>query len=283
MTTTRYVVVGVCLLASVGCEQIDPVSGPDPTPPSVSPVVPPDVPKTGELRMLELPPAMRWDVRGGGLETSADPHGVAAASTMAPMIDDYFVAVSWGGTATLEGWAFMTFFANWAQQELELTVYKSGSLLTTRRWAETGSSVLPRSAAAITAGAVNVGVQCGAVGNGQSSHSAEMRLYTTQGWTAVARSNVSDASVAEQAECSPPPICDVRPQTAVSANARVTARAAEAILATNIDQCAPTSPPGGGEQDGESGGEVCYEVWLVYPDTGYELYLGDVCYGQYAT
>ena len=282
MTTTRYVVVGVCLLTAVACEQIDPVTGPDPTPPTTAPVTPADVPGTGTLQLLELPATMRWDGPGVTSGTGANQDGVAAASTMAPMINDYFVVVGWGGTATLEGYAFMTFFANWAQQELELFIYREGSLLATRRWVETGSSILPRQSGALTTGALNVGVSCGAVGNGQSSHIAEVRLYTTQGWTAVARDNVSGASVAEQAKCAPPPICDLRPQTAVSSNARVTPRAAEAITTSDIDQCAPTSPPGG-DQSGESGGEVCYEVWLVYPDTGTEIYLGDVCYGDYAT
>lgn len=279
MTTTRYVVVGVCLLASIGCEQIDPVSGPDPTPPPIAPIVPADLPEAGELRMFDLPVAMQPEAPGLG--TTTDPQ--VAASTMAPIIDDYFVVVGWGGTATLEGWAFMSFYANWAQQELELTIYKNGSLLGTRRWVETGSSVLPRSAGALTDGSLNVGVKCGASGNGHSNHAAEVRLFTPLGWTSVARSNVSGTSVAEQAECPPPPICDLRPATSVSSNARVTARAAEPLLATDIDQCAPTTPPGGGEQDGEGGGEVCYEVYLVYPDTGQEIYLGDVCYGEYAT
>jgi len=283
MTTTRYVVVGVCLLASIGCEQIDPVTGPDPTPPSNAPVAPADVPETGTLQLLELPATMRWvGPDGTSFGTAADRDGVVAASTMAPMINDYFVVVGWGGTATLEGWAFMTFFANWAQQELDLFIYREGSQLASRRWVETGSSIIPRQAAAITSGALNVGVSCGAVGNGQSSHVAEVRLYTTQGWTAVARDNVSDASVAEQAKCAPPPTCDLRPQTAVSSNARLTARAAAHITTSDIDQCAPTSPPGG-DQSGDSGGQVCYEVWLVYRDTGHETYLGDICYGEYAT
>ena len=75
----------------------------------------------------------------------------------------------------------MTFFANWAQQELELAVYRAGALVGRQTWVEEGSSFLPKQSGALTAGSLNVGISCGAVGNGNSRHAVEIRIFTSHG------------------------------------------------------------------------------------------------------
>ncbi len=285
--TTRVAVVGLALLACLGCDQTDQVSGPDPTPPSAPDMKPPLAPGTQPLRLVELPASQRWDMasRPAPRFTSDIALGqtVPAEYQVAPYISSWFVSVTWSGS-TLNGYAYMSFTGNWAEQVLDLRIYKNGSLLAQNTWTETGSSVYPRQSGAVTRGSLNAGVSCGGRGNANSKHAAEVRLFTTQSWTTLARANVSDSDVAAQADCPPPPTCELKPQTSVSSSARFRAAPGGIVAGAGIEQCTnPIPPSGGGGGSSDSGGKVCYEVWLVYPGTGVEYYLGDVCYGDYAT
>ena len=112
----------------------------------------------------------------------------------------------------------------------------------------------------------------------------EVRLLTAQTWSTIGRNNTSDTDGAAQAECPPPPTCTLTPQTSIGSSARLRAYLSPQLTASDFEQC-PNPPPPGGGGPGDSGskGSVCYEVWLVYRDTGVEIYLGDVCYEVYAT
>lgn len=285
--TTRCAVVGLALIASVGCDQIDPVSGPDPTPAPVTNIKPPPTAGTGPLQLFDLPTSLRWKMAAvpghGSMANVAANETIPAEYQLPPEINSWFVSVSFGGTSTFSGYASMTFYANWAQQDLELRIYNAGALLAHNRWTETGSSIWPKQSGAFTAGSLNAGVSCGASGNGNSSHAAEVRLYTSQAWTTLARVHQTDSDVAIQDDCPPPPNCELKPQTSVSTSARFRGHASGAVTASDFEQCSDPVPPGGGSADPGEGGYVCYEVWLVYPDTGVEIYLGTVCYEEYAT
>ena len=281
--TTRHAVVGLILIAPIGCDQIDPVSGPDPTPPAVTRTAPPIAAGVRPLRLFDLPasflhPAAAADFRSASIESGLN-EPIPPEYQVFPKITDRFVAVGWGGTATLEGYAFMTFVANFAQQELELAIYRGGALLARQTWVEQGSSILPKSSGAFTIGRLNAGVSCGATGNGNSKHIAEIRYLAGQGWTTLARDDDTDSDVAEQAPCPPPPTCELKPQSSVTSSERPRARSIGELTASDFEQCSEPPPTSGGGESG-SKGTVCYEVWLVYPGTGIEIYLGDVCYGD---
>ena len=284
--TTRVAVVGLALFASLGCDQTDRMSGPDPTPPAAAGMKPPLEPGTQPLRLIDLPASQRWDMTN--MPAPRFTSDIALGLTVppeyqvAPFISSWFVSVSWSG-ATLNGYAYMSFTGNWAEQVLDLRIYKDGSLLAHNTWTETGSSVYPRQSGAVTRGSLNAGVSCGASGNGNSRHAAEVRLFTTQSWTTLARANVVDSDVAVQAKCPPPPSCELKPQTSVSSSSRLRAVPSGVVTGSDFEQCTNPIPTPGGGVDPGSGGKVCYEVWLVYPGTGVEYYLGDVCYGEYAT
>jgi hypothetical protein len=238
--------------------------------------------------LFDLPAPMRWKMAAAPSDPTLS--NVAANETLPaeyewpPEITSWFVSVGFGGTSRLDGYASMTFYANWAQQDLELRIYKAGALLAQNRWTETGSSIWPKQAGAFTSGSLDAGVSCGASGNGYSSHIAEVRFYASAGWTTLARAHQSDSDVAVQAECPPPPSCELKPKTSVSSSgARFQANASGDITASDFEECSDPVPPGGGSADPGEGGYVCYEVWLVYRDTGVEIYLGTVCYEEYAT
>lgn len=288
--TTRHVAVGLALIASVGCDQSDPVSGPDPTLPAAAPTQPP--PPTGgkPLLMFDLPPHWRSEViterTVRGVIDPALNESVPAEYLFPPEIYDKSTFVSWGGSGTFQGSAFMSFFANWAQQQLDLSVYRDGTLLGRNIWVETGASLLPKHSSAFTNGSLNVGVTCNASGNGYGNHAAEVRFLTSQAWSTLARVEVSSADHDALSPCAPPPTCTVKPQTSVSSTARIPGLATNQLTLSDFEQCPNPPPPGGGGPGGGGGsgsGYVCYEVWLIYPDTGVEVYLGDVCFEEYAT
>ena len=60
--TTRVAVVALALFATLGCDQTDQMSGPDPTPPAAPGLKPPLEPGTQPLRLIELPASQRWDM-----------------------------------------------------------------------------------------------------------------------------------------------------------------------------------------------------------------------------
>jgi len=284
--TTRCVVVGLALIAPMGCDQIDPVSGPDPTSPPVTGVAPPVTPGTRPLLLVDLPAPLRPASTARtqhGPSQSAPGELIASAYEWPPELYDWFVGVGWSGS-TLEGHAFMSFYGNWAEQRLQLQIYRNGALAAQNTWVETGSSFWPKQSGALTAGSLNAGVSCGATGNGFSEHAVEVRLLTAQTWSTIGRNNTSDTDGAAQAECPPPPTCTLTPQTSIGSSARLRAYLSPQLTASDFEQC-PNPPPPGGGGSGDSGskGYVCYEVWLVYRDTGVEIYLGDVCYEVYAT
>ena len=293
--TTRCVVVGLSLIASIGCDQADPLLGPDPTSPPitpaspVTPVAPPATPGTSPLLLVDLPAPLRPALPGR--DNQQAPSGFPSIEAMEsesiwpPALYDYFVSVGWNGSPTLDGYAFMSFYGNWAQQTLQLQIYRNGTLAAQNTWVETGSSIWPKQSGALTSGSLNAGISCGATGNGMSSHAVEVRIITAQSWSTIGRNNTSDTDVAVQAACPPPPTCTLTPQTSIASSARFRARLGDPFVASDFEQCSNPPPPGRGGGSGGSGskGYVCYEVWLVYPDTGVEIYLGDVCYEVYAT
>ena len=286
--TTRCVVIGLCLIASFGCDQTDPVSGPDPTSPPVNAVAPPVTGRTGKLLLVDLPAPLRSAPPAPGYQHDpsvlASSEAMASAYEAAPEIYDWFVSVAWNGSSVLDGYAFMTFYGNWAQQQLQLQIYRNGGLVAQNAWVETGSSVFPKQSGALTTGSLSASVSCGATGNAMSSHAVEVRLLTSSTWSTISRNNTSDTDTAVQAACPPPPTCTLTPQTSIASSARWRASPSGHVVASDFDECSNPPPPGSGSGgDSDSRGYVCYEIWLVYPDTGVEIYLGDVCYEVYAT